>query len=79
MPLITKPTTDDFAAMEALTRSDAGRMLISRITREVESIKTNMMSMHDADRMRQLQGGAMALSGLLDEIAGSHDALRKAG
>ena len=65
--------------MEALTRIGAWQVVAARIHREVDAIRANLTSMPDIDRLRQLQGSAQALEGLLSEVNGARDILRKQG
>jgi len=65
--------------MEALSRIDAWRVVAARIHREVDAIKFNLSTVPDVDRLRQLQGSAQALEGLLSEVNGARDTLRKLG
>jgi hypothetical protein len=65
--------------MEALARIDAWRVVAARLHREVDAIRNNLSGMLDIDRLRQLQGSAQALEGLLSEVNGARDVLRKQG
>jgi dihydroorotate dehydrogenase len=70
---------DEQVAMDALTRFSAWQVVAARIQREVDSIQTNLISVPNIDKLRQLQGQAQALENLLAEINGAHDILRKQG
>jgi dihydroorotate dehydrogenase len=65
--------------MEALSRMGAWQVVASRIHREVDAIRANLTSVPDIDKLRQLQGSAQALEGLLTEISGAQDVLRRQG
>jgi hypothetical protein len=79
VPTVTKLSQDELVAMEALSRIDAWRVVAARIHREVDAIRNNLSGMLDIDRLRQLQGSAQALEGLLSEVNGARDTLRKQG
>jgi dihydroorotate dehydrogenase len=70
---------DEHVAMDALTRFSAWQVVAARIQREVDSIQTNLISVPNIDKLRQLQGQAQALENLLAEIKGAHDILRRQG
>jgi hypothetical protein len=79
VPTVTKLSQDELVAMDGLSRTGAWQVVAARIRREIDALRTHLTSVPDIDKLRQLQGNAQALEGLLAEVEGARDALRKQG
>jgi len=79
VPTVTKPSQDELVAMEALSRIAAWQIVAGRLRREVDAIRINLSTIPDIDRLRQLQGSAQALEGLLAEVKDARAILDRQG